>query len=94
MAEEFCTESFQFLTSGGLVLHNLVTEQIGQVLRVSLAVHRYAMKNGPIRELFYHLLRKCNFTVTLRIGPLVLQLLLDNSQANVHIPFEMGDYSV
>lgn len=69
----------QFLTSESLALRELGTEKIRQVLRASLGVHTYVMKDGRIIELFAHFFRERNFPATVRNGARVFPLLIDTS---------------
>lgn len=58
----------QFLKSRKMAVHELGTEQTFQVLRASLTVQMYALINGQIRRLFFHIYREGSFTITLLIG--------------------------
>lgn len=79
-----------FLESEILALHELLTDEMSQVCRGSLAVHTYAVKDGQILELLLHLFSERKFTVTLLNGMPFLQLVLDNCHGNAHSPLKMG----
>lgn len=48
------------------------------------------MKDCWIQKFFSHVICKRNFSVTLLNGARFLQVMLDNSLANVQIPYEMS----
>lgn len=48
------------------------------------------MKNGWTRDTICHSFRERNFSVTLLSGLRVLLFVLDNRQAEVHIPYPMS----
>lgn len=72
------------------MLCELGTELIRQNLGASLTVHKYALNEDRIQELFCHLFREGSFHVTLLISARVLQLVLDNCHAKSHIPYGMS----
>lgn len=80
----------QFVTSENLALEKLGTEQISQGFGASLPAHTYAMKDGQIQELFYHLFCYRNIAIPLFNGAQVLQFMLSNGQAMAHIPCKMS----
>lgn len=67
----------QYIFHDKLTLRELVTEHICQLLKASMAVHTYALKNGRVRELFFHLFCERFFPMTLRNSGLFVQLVLD-----------------
>lgn len=62
---KFAQSILQFLKRENPALRVLKTKQIYQVLRVQLATHTYALKNGQNREYFFSLFRNRNFSVTM-----------------------------
>lgn len=80
----------QFLKSENLAPPKLGTEQIIQILRASVAVHTYALKNGRIRELSFQLFCNRNFSVTMLNDARFLQLVTDNSKAKAHLSNKMS----
>lgn len=80
----------QFLKSEYLAFHELGTEQIRLVLRAALPIHTYMLKDSRTRELFFHLFHNQNFLITPLKSVLLLQLVLDNSQAKAQLSYEMS----
>lgn len=70
----------QFLKIAILVSKETGTEQIRHVLRASMAINAYAMKDSPIQKIFFHLFCDWCFFITLVNYAQLLQLVLDNSQ--------------
>lgn len=83
------TKKVKFLKSGKLALCKIVVEQTRQVLKTSLTVHTYAMKNSRIRELFIHVFSRKSCPGTLLNDTRLLQLTLDSSQVEAQIQYEM-----
>lgn len=65
------------------------TEQICQVLRDSLTIYTYALNDGRIRELFFHIFCDCNFPVALLSGQRFSQLVPDNTQPKAQSSHKM-----
>lgn len=83
----FYLKAFWFLSSDNLALRELRTEKIFQVFRASLAMCTYALKNGQIREWFFHMIRNRDYPAALANGTRFLQLFLDNnSRRNAQMP--------
>lgn len=89
-AKEFCIAKVSVPVKSEPVLSKLGNEEICQRFRAVLVVCTYAIKDDRIRDLFVHVFCKRNVSVTLFSVALFLQLVLDNRQAKVHIPYEIG----
>lgn len=77
----------QFLTSDNLALHELRNEQFRQVLRASLAIRTYALKDSLIRKLFFKMFSDQNYPAAVPNGARSLHLVPDsNSRGNAQIP--------
>lgn len=80
----------QFLKSIILAQRELKTLQMCQFLGPSITVYSYAPKNSQIEKLLFHLHCNRNFIVSFYNGAQLLQLLFDNNQAKVLLPYEMS----
>lgn len=80
----------QFLKRESLTLHKLGAEQAWQVLRASLTVDTYSLKDGRIGNLFFCIFPKRSFPFILLIDVRFVHLVLYNSQAKAHIQYELN----
>lgn len=81
----------QFLTSKSLVRHELGTERTRLVLKASLAVNTYALKDSRIQGVTFQMIRERNASPSLLNGAWFLQLFLDrNGHVEAQMPYEMS----
>lgn len=59
---------YQFLISKNQVLCDLETEQICQIVRASLTIYTYVLKNVRIRERLFYMIRDLAYLVSLGYG--------------------------
>lgn len=85
---KFAVIESQSLTSENLMLRTLGVEQGRRVVRASLGVHTYAMKNVQSREPFFHGFCKRNFSVITLNDSQFLQLKLYKSQGKASTPYK------
>lgn len=87
---KFALRASQFLKNEKLAFREVGTVQMRQVLRASLAVCTYSLRDCRLRELFIHHFCEWKFPVTLLNDVRFLQLVPINRQAKTHISYEMS----
>lgn len=86
--EYFCDKRVVILKSGNRALKELESEQSCQVFRVSLALLIYAIKDGWIGEILFHVFCNSSFPVNLLNDTHFQELAVDNLQ-KLRTPYEM-----
>lgn len=81
----------KFLISEKMVLQDIGTEQIVQVIRASLAIHTYKLKYGRIWKLFIPMSSDQDYPASLLSGARFLHLVLNgNVRVKAMIPYVMS----
>lgn len=86
---KYALKAYQLLKIENLPLHELGTQYASQALRSSVAVYTYAMKDGRIQKLFFHVFYERHFPVTKLDGATFLQMVFDSSHSKAQISYEM-----
>lgn len=90
LQKTFVLKVHQILPTEKLILHELGTEEIRQLLGAALHIHMYSMKNSRAQELFSDFSLERNVTVTYLNSARFLQLVFETIQARAHTPYEIG----
>lgn len=73
-------QTSQLMTSKNVALCKVGARQSSQLLRISLAFRMYALRDGRVRELLFHVVGENMFHAILRKSARVLWLVLDVAQ--------------